>query len=299
MPRTLTDGLILCQIDNHRTLTTMKPVPNTCPKVQHSCQSQFLASQHNSKTNAKRWKSILALVGILAASIDSAPAASIIVNTVGTINGNGKTILEATGNSMDATTFASDIATAFANDTGGVWDFDGANFGVGAGETVTLNYGTSFANSLVLTLDNNINQGNVAGEATSGAFELGLGGDASTRTFILSTLLSSIGIFNLDRNDAVRTSMLSVTFLDNTTAITSGANGDNTYFHGLSATGTNYIKSFSLTQNNFIRYDDLGFVVASSVPEPSRALLLMLGATGLLVRRRRQSGRVLPSVVSV
>lgn len=278
----------------------MKPVPNTCPQVQHSCQSQVLASQHNTKTNVKRWKFILALVGILAASIDSAPAASIIVNTVGTVNGNGKTILEATGNSMNSTLFASDIATAFANDTGGVWDFDGANFGVNVGETVTLNYGTSLANSVVFTLSSGsgINQGNIASEATSGTTELGLAADASTRTFTLSTPMTTIGIFNLDRNDASRTSVLEVTFLDDTTASTSGANADDTYFHSLSATGTNYIKSFSLTQNNFVRYDDLGFVVAS-VPEPSRALLLMLGATGLLVRRRRQSGPVLSSVVSV
>ncbi|MCF7789387.1 MAG: PEP-CTERM sorting domain-containing protein [Prosthecobacter sp.] len=275
----------------------MKPVPNTCPKIQHSCHSLFLASQHN----AKRWRSILALVGILAASIDSAPAASIIVNAVGTVNENGKTILEATGNSMDSTTFASIIATAYANDTGGVWDFDGANFGVNAGETITLNYGASQANSVILGLSgtNGINQGNVVGEATSGSFELGLGGDASTRVFTLSTLMSSIGIFSLDRNDASRTSVLSVTFLDDTTASTSGADGDNTYFQILSATGTNYIKSFSLTQNNFIRYDDLGFVVASSAPEPSRALLLMLGTAGLLVRRRRQSSPVLSSVISV
>ncbi len=275
----------------------MKPVPNTCPKIQHSCQSLFLASQHN----AKRWKSILAVVGILAASIHSAPAASIIVNTVGTVNENGRTILEATGNSMNSTTFASAITTAYANDTGGVWNFDGANFGVNAGETITLNYGASQANSVILGLSgtNGINQGNVVGEATSGSFELGLGGDASTRVFTLSTVMSSIGIFSLDRNDASRTSVLSVTFLDNTTASTAGANADNTYFQILSATGTNYIKSFSLTQNNFIRYDDLGFVVASSAPEPSRALLLMLGATGLLVRRRRQSGPVLSSVISV
>lgn len=276
----------------------MKPVPNTCPKIQHSCHSLFLAGQHN----AKRWKSILALVGILAASIGSAPAASIIVNAVGTVNENGKTILEATGNSMNATAFASVISTAYANDTGGVWNFDTpGGFGtVNVGETVTLNYGASQANSVILGLSsgNNINQGTIAGEATSGSAELGLGGDASTRVFTLSTLMSTIGIFNLDRNDASRTSVLSVTFLDDTTASTSGADGDNTYFHILSATGTNYIKSFSLTQNNFIRYDDLGFVVASSAPEPSRALLLMLGATGLLVRRRRQSVPVLSSVIS-
>lgn len=128
---------------------------------------------------------------------------------------------------------------------------------------------------------------------------MGLGGDATTRTFTLSTNLLTVGIFNTDRNDSGRLPVLTVNYLLGGSASTSGATANDVYFHGLSGTEANPIVSFSLTQNNFIRYDDLGFVVASSVPEPSRALLLMLGATGLLVRRRRQSGRVLSSVVSV
>ncbi|MEO7101136.1 MAG: hypothetical protein ABI162_17410 [Luteolibacter sp.] len=56
--------------------------------------------------------------------------------------------------------------------------------------------------------------------------------------------------------------MLTVTYQDDATASTSGANAGAVYFHGLSATGSNYIKSFSISQNNFMRYDDLGFIVA-------------------------------------
>jgi len=235
------------------------------------------------------WLAVGARVLAIAASIAAAAAASITVVATGSINGNTKTITEATGNSMNATTFASSVETAFANDTGGVWNFDGPNFGVNVGETITLNYGASQTNSEVLTLSsgNNINQGNVAGEATSGSTELGLGGDASTRTFTLSTPLSSVGIFSLNRADSSRTSVLSVTFLDDSTASTSGANAGATYFQELSATGTNYIKSFSLTQSNFVRYDDLGFVAA--VPEPSTAAFVTGGVGMLALLRRRRT----------
>jgi hypothetical protein len=230
-------------------------------------------------------KSLLPLAGILAASIAASPAASISVNTVGTINGNNKTVFEATGNSLNVTTFASSITTAYANNTGGVWDFEGAAFNINTGETITLNYGTSLTNSLVLTLSgNSINQGAVIGEPTSGTGMLGLAGDASTRTFTLDNPLLTLGIFNTDRNDAARLPVLTVTYLDTTTASTSGATADEVYFHGLTGTLDNPIVSFSISQNAFIRYDDLGFTV---VPEPGSALLLGLASFGAFVRRRK------------
>lgn len=222
-------------------------------------------------------------------------AASITVDAVGVVNTNAKTIFEATGNSLNATTFASDIATAFGNNTGGVWNFDGAAFNVANGETVTLNYGASLANSLVLTYTegvgaNGINQGATAGEPTSGSFLLGLGGNAATRTFVPSAPLLTVGIFNTDRNDAGRLPVLTVTYQDNSVASTSGANANDVFFHGLSGTSLNPIVSFAISQNNFIRYDDLGFVVASPVPEPSSAAALGgLVAMGFAALRRRRS----------
>ena len=242
--------------------------------------------------NPKSSSKILSAAALILASSSFTHAASIVVNTVGTMNGNARTITEATGNSFTATTFATNMTTAFANNTGGVWNFDGTAFNVANGETITLNYGVSQANNVVMTLSatNSINQGGVAGEATSGATQMGLNGDGSTRTFTPSKPLVSIGIFSLDRNTAATTSSISVTFLDNTTASTSGANGDFTYFQGLSASGTNYIKSFSINQSNFIRYDDLGFVVASAVPEPaSAATLVGLAAVGFVALRRRRA----------
>lgn len=250
----------------------------------------------NTKTNASKFGTLLVPSGVAVIvslmMAGSAAAASINVNTVGTINGNARTIFETGGSTVNSTTFASDIATAFANNTGGVWDFEGPDYTVGTGETVTLNYGTSLANSLVLTVDNgggiDIDHANIPTEATSGSFVLGFAGGANTRTFTLSTGLLELGIINTDRNGADRLPVLTVTFLDNTTASTSGANADDWYFHGFKTTGANPIMSFTISQNNFVRYDDLGFVVAS-VPEPSTMALAGLGLASLAVLRRRRN----------
>jgi hypothetical protein len=236
-----------------------------------------------------------AMLTVFAASMTTASATPYIDDVVGVLNGNAKAVFEATGNTVTSTTFATDIATAFANNTGGVWDFDGAAFNVVSGETITLNYGASLSKQLVLTLNEGsgaagINQANNAGEPTSGSFELGFGGSGATRTFVSSTPLLEVGIFNSDRNDSSRIPVLTVFFQDNTSASTSGANADNVFFHGLSGTLANPIVSFSLSQNNFIRYDDLGFVTAS-VPEPTTIVTLLGGIGMLAFRRRRSAGR--------
>ena len=227
---------------------------------------------------------------VLASSVAS-QAASITVDTVGVINPIGKTpILEATGNSTDVTSFSSIISTAFSNDTGGVWNFDTVGgFTINSSETITLKYGTSLANSLVLTMTGTaINQGVVGGEPTSGTGELGLTGDASTRTFTFDKPLLSIGIISADRNDVSRIPSITVTFQDNSTASTSGANANDYFFHSISGTSINPIVSMSLVQSNFIRYDDFAFVTA--VPEPaSAATLVGLAAVGFVALRRRRA----------
>lgn len=236
---------------------------------------------------------MLPIVGILTASITAASATSIVVDTVKDVNTNGHTIIDATG-SISNTTFASDMLTAFANNTGGVWNFDGTAFTVSNAETITLNYGTSLTNSLVMTLGStsSIDQGSVTtDEATSSTFGMGLQSDAGTRTFALDTPLLTLGIFVGNRNDPSRTSVLTVNYQGGGSASTSsvtpanaGPAAGSNYFMGLSGTSANPITSFSLSQSNFVRYDDLGFV---TVPEPSSALLLGLAGFGAFLRRRR------------
>jgi len=209
----------------------------------------------------------IAIVGILAASIAAADAASTTVTTVGTINGNNKTVLAATGNSLSYATFSNSIATAFASDCGGVWNFE-SSFSVNVGETITLNYGTTQSRSLVLTLTSggNIANQSPSGEATSGVNVEALSGNSSPRVYTPDKPLSAVAIFNSNRGDSSRIPVLTATFMDGTTASTSGANAAAVYFHELSATGTNYITSFSISQNNFVRYDDLAFIDTNSPP---------------------------------
>ncbi|MEO7931527.1 MAG: hypothetical protein ABIT76_00060 [Chthoniobacterales bacterium] len=219
---------------------------------------------------------------LLAASITTATATNFSTTTVGVMNTNGKPLKEATGNTVNATTFASDIATAYTANTGGVWNFDNVGgFSVNNGETVTVNNGGTLLNTFTYTEGagaGGINQGNIGSEATSGAFELGLAGNGATRTFTPSTPLIELGIFSLDRNDASRIPVLTVYFQNAPTVAvsTSGATADDVYFHGFKTTISNPIVKFELSQNNFIRYDDLGFVTA--VPEPST----VFGAVGLV-----------------
>ncbi len=59
----------------------------------------------------------IAIVGILAASIAAADATSFTTSAVGTINGNGKTVFAATGNSLSVTTFSNDIVTPSRQNT--------------------------------------------------------------------------------------------------------------------------------------------------------------------------------------
>jgi len=208
----------------------------------------------------------IAIIGMLAASIAAADATSFTTSTVGTVNGNNKTINNATGDSSSYATFTNDLATAFANDCGGVWNFE-SSFSVNNGETITLNYGTTHSRSLVLTLSgsNIANQGN-SGEAVSGGNVLAISVDTNPRVYTPNKPLKKVAVFNTNRGDSGRVPVLTVTFMDNTTSNTSGANAGAVYFHELSATGTNYIVSFSISQNNYVRYDDIAFIDTNAPP---------------------------------
>ena len=61
----------------------------------------------------------IAIIGIMAASIAGAGAASFSTTTVGTVNGNNLAFTAATGNSDSYTTFTNNLANAFAANSGG------------------------------------------------------------------------------------------------------------------------------------------------------------------------------------
>ncbi len=211
-------------------------------------------------------------------------AASIVVDTVGVINPNTQSINEATGNSQTVGAFATSLTTAFANNEGGVWNME-SDDGVVVlnNETITLNLGPTPSRQLVLTLSGNeINTPTQTGEATSGERVLGINFGFGTRTFTPNTGILTVGIFNTNRNAGTRIPFLSVDYLNGTSASTSGANAGATYFHSLSGTVENPIVSFSLSQSDFVRWDDMAIII----PEPSSALLGGIGLMFLLRRRR-------------
>lgn len=232
-------------------------------------------------------KTYLKITGFFVVSFSTATAASIAALSVGTVNSNGLTALEASGNSLTASQFATNIGTAFAADSGGVWNFDTTYSQVNSGDTITLSYGISQSEDLVLTLTGGaINRYAVPGsfETTSGEYAMGLFNSTAARTFTPDKALLTVGYFSVDRNNADRFPSLTVTYQDSSTASTSGANAGDLYFHGLSGTLDNPIVSFTISQNNYIVYDDLGFIV---VPEPSSAFLALLGTSVIAFRRKR------------
>lgn len=216
----------------------------------------------------------IAIVGILAASIAAASATSFSTSAVGTINGNNVAFTAATGNSNSYTLFTNNLASAFAANAGGVWNFDGSSWSLNSGETVTLSYGVAQSSNLVLTFftgnTDAISQGNPS-SPTSGTTELTENGGSTDRVFTPSKPLLAVSMFNLNRGDSSRTAVLKVTFLDNTTASTSGGNGGAVYFHELSANRTNPIVKFTIQNSNLNRYDDVAFI-DTNAPAPALAV---------------------------
>ena len=108
----------------------------------------------------------IAIIGILAASIAAASGDQLFHQPVGTINGNNVAFTAATGNSNSYTLFTNNLASAFAANAGGVWNFDGSSWSLNSGETVTLSYGVAQSSNLVLTFftgnTDAIGQGNPA-----------------------------------------------------------------------------------------------------------------------------------------
>ena len=201
--------------------------------------------------------------------------------------------------------FTADMATAFANDTGGVVNFDNL---VGTSGTTTLstsliaNYGASFAKSLTMTSgtgqyqSSNAAIGAVSISGTTGNTYLRSEG-VSTHVFNFDTNLLEVGFTVLARTGA-RNVTATLTYDDNSTGILgpfsvatltgSGATASPDTFFGFAAPAGRTIKSLTVgntPSGDFFVIDDLGFV---AVPEPGSIALLALGALGLLARRSRR-----------
>jgi len=206
-----------------------------------------------------------------------------------------------TGNQLSLGTFNTNVTTAFANDQGGVWDFDAGSTGSNLGAVNDLEFGTSQAFSVQLSISpGNISTGVAAGSgrtATSGSFVMGFGStDPYTYTFgpildsgdnvVAGAGVTQAGLVVVSRAGAPNSATVTANFsgggsASDTFAIGGSNGGDDTFFGFVAPTGQT-ITSLVYDGSTFTNVDDFGFV--TNVPEPSS--LALLAAGGLLVLRR-------------
>ncbi|HEX8324866.1 MAG TPA: PEP-CTERM sorting domain-containing protein [Tepidisphaeraceae bacterium] len=120
---------------------------------------------------------------------------------------------------------------------------------------------------------------------------LGIAGTGSPATMVFNNPLSFFGLTALPRG-ATRDTLITLTFSDGSTAPIGGATvvGANAVFFGFTAPEGLTITQAAITNPNGAgqnRYDDLAFVVAPVVPEPTALATLAVG--GLVALRRRRA----------
>lgn len=254
-------------------------------------------------------KTLSSVLFALSAGIPLSQAA-IVATAVRTYDsGTNANSVDNSATALNAATFTSNVATAFDAGTGGVVTFDGLT-GLNDGPW-TISYGSGKTLSSTNTNGPRVLMDAVAAiKATpiSGDGYLRLTGDLITTLDFTANPLSEFGFTLLARSTARSLDGITVTYTDGTTAsvIGSTALGANTVtttanyldsptsgpdiFFGFQAATGKAIRTISIdagaTDGGNLILDDFGFIV-SPIPEPSSAAIALLGATGLLVRRRR------------
>jgi len=255
-------------------------------------------------------KQLLACVAALVLGASAAHAAMFTaVQTYDEQTSNLYTITgEAPNNNINAAAFGTLVSDAFTAGAGGVWDFEEGptDSSIGTNYDIKFNGGNSTLNIVSNANDHStLRNGVPAWGATGISGSLHFGGNPQDFTFTFDTGLTAFGITAVSRTTE-QTIGVSVRLADNTlvslgeetldstggTGTTFdpgvGANWDPTnIFFGYQATSANPIVSVEFAGgDDFVRYDDLGFVV---VPEPATALvgLALVGMLGLRRRPRR------------
>lgn len=254
--------------------------------------------------NSTSKPSVLGPLSLTVALLACAQGAAFGASTVGTLTANPPPvgIVDSPNNVghanfMTLSAMSNAVGTAFANNTGGVIDWEGANGWVANGQNLnshTVSYGVSQANSLSITLSNSQTFGpttlNNSPVTTSGTNYLGFQTGSPNR-LDFSAGLTAWGIAQINRN-ASRDVTFSFILADgsiinyalqNQDPLGNGQGAFNWY--GFQTSAANPLVGVSFIASGFTRFDDMAFIVAP-VPEPSVAAILGLASLAGMMRLR-------------
>lgn len=230
-------------------------------------------------------------------------SAIITLTAVGVYDPAGPNNVDTSAGGSSVGTYATLFANAFTSNSGGVLDFENRNPSTNPLTDTTLSviYGQTGINSMTISRPGTgkyqfDNAPTTVGTPISGNMYM----RSETENFFVfnfSSGLTAVGFTVLSRN-STRTIQATVTYLEGGTEVISGelinTSADDTFF-GFTAPGGKTIGSLRIEatatgaadDNRFFAIDDLGFVVANPVPEPSVVGLGGIGLLALLRRRRR------------